>query len=78
MQSIISLIEDNYQVNYTHTLQVTAIYLLAKVFTSVAKEAVIFYGKLEFINALISYEVIYAHGIKQAFQDAIDDYLKLY
>lgn len=37
----------------------------------------IFYGKLEFINALISYEANDAVGIKQAFEEAVDDYLDL-
>lgn len=37
----------------------------------------IIYGKLEFIKALISYEADDAVGIKQAFQDAVDDYLGL-
>jgi len=34
-----------------------------------------FYGKLEFIQALVSYEAEDAVGIKLAFQDAVDDYL---
>ena len=37
----------------------------------------IFYGKLEFINALISYEASDAIGIKKAFEEAVDDYLNL-
>lgn len=36
----------------------------------------IFYGKIEFINALISYEGESAQEINQAFHDAIDDYLE--
>ncbi len=40
-------------------------------------EALIFYGKLEFIKALVSYEGTNAHGIKKAFEDAVDDYLEL-
>jgi predicted HicB family RNase H-like nuclease len=37
----------------------------------------IFYGKLEFIKALVSYEAEDAIGIKQAFEAAVDDYLEL-
>lgn len=37
----------------------------------------IFYGKLEFIHALVSYEAKSASGIKKAFKEAVDDYLKL-
>jgi predicted HicB family RNase H-like nuclease len=40
-------------------------------------DAVIFYGKLEFIKALISYEATDAAGIKKAFEDAVDDYLAM-
>lgn len=35
----------------------------------------IFFGKVEFIKALISYEAHDAKGILAAFQEAIDDYL---
>ena len=35
----------------------------------------IFYGKLEFIRALVSYEAEDAVGIQQAFHEAVDDYL---
>lgn len=35
----------------------------------------IFYGKLEFIKALVSYEAEDAVGIKAAFEEAVDDYL---
>lgn len=35
----------------------------------------IFYGKLEFIKALVSYEATNAKGIKKAFEEAVDDYL---
>lgn len=35
----------------------------------------IFYGKLEFIKALVSYEAQDAVGIKKAFEEAVDDYL---
>jgi predicted HicB family RNase H-like nuclease len=37
----------------------------------------IFYGKVEFIKALISYEAEDAIGIKKAFEEAVDDYLEL-
>lgn len=37
----------------------------------------IFYGKLEFIKALVSYEAKDAVGIKKVFQEAVDDYLEL-
>ena len=37
----------------------------------------IFYGKLEFIKALVSYEAKDAVGIKKAFEEAVDDYLAL-
>ncbi|MDP3560998.1 MAG: type II toxin-antitoxin system HicB family antitoxin [Legionellaceae bacterium] len=36
----------------------------------------IFYGKLEFINALISYEGETAKEINAAFKEAVDDYLE--
>lgn len=38
-------------------------------------DAPIFYGKLEFIKALVSYEAYDAVGIKKAFEEAVDDYL---
>ena len=37
----------------------------------------ILYGKLQFVKALISYEAEDAHGIKKAFQEAVEDYLNL-
>ncbi len=37
----------------------------------------IFYGQLEFIKALISYEASDAVGIKRAFEEAVDDYLQM-
>jgi predicted HicB family RNase H-like nuclease len=37
----------------------------------------IFYGKVEFIRALISYEATNAKGLRKAFEEAIDDYLSL-
>ncbi|PIQ43078.1 MAG: toxin-antitoxin system HicB family antitoxin [Gammaproteobacteria bacterium CG11_big_fil_rev_8_21_14_0_20_46_22] len=36
---------------------------------------IIFYGKLEFIKALVSYESKTAQGIVKAFREAVDDYL---
>lgn len=36
-----------------------------------------FYGKIEFIRALISYEATTAKGIRKAFEDAVNDYLDL-
>jgi predicted HicB family RNase H-like nuclease len=33
------------------------------------------YGKLEFISALVSYEGATVQELKQAFEDAVDDYL---
>lgn len=38
-------------------------------------EALVFYGKLEFINSLISYEGETAKEINQAFHEAVDDYI---
>ncbi len=37
----------------------------------------IFYGELEFIKALVSYEAKGAAGIKKAFEEAVDDYLSM-
>ena len=37
----------------------------------------IFYGKLEFINALVSYEGETAKEINAAFKEAVDDYLDI-
>lgn len=36
----------------------------------------IFHGKLEFIRALVSYEATNAVELKQAFEEAVDDYLE--
>lgn len=38
-------------------------------------EDIIFYGKVEFIRALISYEATDAKGLKKAFEESVDDYL---
>jgi predicted HicB family RNase H-like nuclease len=35
----------------------------------------IFYGRLEFIRALVSYEAKDAEGLVRAFHEAVDDYL---
>lgn len=37
----------------------------------------VFYGKLEFIKSLISYEADTAMGIRSAFEEAVDDYLQM-
>lgn len=39
-------------------------------------EDLIFYGKLEFIRALVSYEGESAKEIREAFENAVDDYLQ--
>ncbi len=41
------------------------------------EEALIFYGKIEFVRALISYEAANEKGLKKAFKDSVDDYLHL-
>ncbi len=38
-------------------------------------EELIFYGKIEFIRAVVSYEATDAKGLKKVFQEAVDDYL---
>ncbi|MFT3741228.1 MAG: type II toxin-antitoxin system HicB family antitoxin [Gammaproteobacteria bacterium] len=40
-------------------------------------EGLFFYGKIEFVRALISYEATDAKGIKKAFEEAVDDYLEM-
>ncbi len=37
----------------------------------------VFYGKLEYIKALVNYEGMDVTGLRQAFQEAVDDYLAL-
>ena len=37
----------------------------------------LFYGKVEFIRALVSYEGTTAKGLRRAFEEAVDDYLEL-
>jgi|SRR5579872_1664148 len=39
-------------------------------------EDLIFYGKIEFIRALVSFEATNAKGLKKAFREAVDDYLE--
>ena len=36
----------------------------------------VFYGKLEFIRDLVTYKSDEAKGLKQAFHEAVDDYLE--
>jgi predicted HicB family RNase H-like nuclease len=40
------------------------------------EEGLIFYGKVQFIKALISYEGESARELKVAFEEAVDDYLQ--
>lgn len=40
-------------------------------------EDVVFHGRLEFIRDLVTYEGTDAKGLKQAFHEAVDDYLEL-
>lgn len=37
----------------------------------------VFHGRLEFIRDLVTYEGADARGLKQAFHEAVDDYLEL-
>lgn len=37
----------------------------------------VFYGKIEHIHDLITFESEHAHGLKMAFEEAVDDYLAL-
>lgn len=36
----------------------------------------VFYGRIEFIRALVSYEGTDVRSLRQAFQEAVDEYLK--
>ncbi|QLH41699.1 MAG: type II toxin-antitoxin system HicB family antitoxin [Coxiellaceae bacterium] len=38
---------------------------------------IVFYGKIEFIRALVSYEATTAKDLLKAFKDAVDDYLAM-
>ena len=40
-------------------------------------ETKVFYGKLEFIKALVTYEDSTAKGLQKAFIEAVDDYLAM-
>ncbi len=37
----------------------------------------VFHGKIEFIRSLVSYEGKDVEGLRQAFEEAVDDYLEL-
>jgi predicted HicB family RNase H-like nuclease len=37
----------------------------------------LFYGKLEFIRALVSYDGTDVKTLRQAFEEAVDDYLQM-
>ncbi|OGO95072.1 MAG: hypothetical protein A3F41_03520 [Coxiella sp. RIFCSPHIGHO2_12_FULL_44_14] len=39
-------------------------------------DELIFHGKIEFIRALVSYEATDAKGLKNAFEEAVTDYLE--
>src|SRR5437899_8987051 len=39
-------------------------------------EELIFYGKIQFIRALVTYEATDAKGLLKAFRGSVDDYLK--
>jgi predicted HicB family RNase H-like nuclease len=40
-------------------------------------EDFIFYGKIEFIRALVTYEATDARGLRKAFEDSVNEYLDL-
>jgi predicted HicB family RNase H-like nuclease len=40
-------------------------------------EELFFYGKVEFIRALVTYEATDAKGLRKAFEESIEDYLDL-
>jgi len=42
---------------------------------SFSAEDEVFYGKIEHINDLVTFESDNAHDLKKAFQEAVDDYL---
>ena len=42
---------------------------------SFSSEDEVFYGKIEHINDLITFESDNAHDLKQAFEEAVDDYI---
>ncbi len=37
----------------------------------------VFHGKIEFIRSLVSYEASYVAALREAFEEAIDDYIEL-
>jgi len=37
----------------------------------------VFYGKLEFIKALVTYEASTAKGLRKAFEESVEDYLAM-
>jgi len=39
-------------------------------------EELIFYGKVEFIRALVTYEATDARGLRKAFEESVEDYLE--
>ena len=40
-------------------------------------EEFVFHGKIQFIRALVTYEATDARGLRKAFEESIDDYLKM-
>jgi predicted HicB family RNase H-like nuclease len=40
-------------------------------------EGLFFYGKVEFIRALVTYEATDAPGLRKAFEESVDEYLSL-
>jgi predicted HicB family RNase H-like nuclease len=42
-----------------------------------SEEDEVFHGRLEFIRDLVTYEGTDAKGLRQAFQESVDDYLEL-
>lgn len=44
---------------------------------SFSAEDEVFYGKIEHINDLITFESDNAHDLKKAFEEAVDDYLEV-
>jgi len=43
---------------------------------SFSAEDEVFYGKIEHINDLITFESDNAHGLKKAFEESVDDYIR--
>lgn len=42
---------------------------------SFSSEDEVFYGRIEHINDLITFESVNAHDLKKAFEEAVDDYI---